>query len=649
MANIRRERRIRAAERKLAEQSHVSSSERRVLTGILATEGWQLLTRRGPLQPNHPTAFAIGPTGVFAIVFAATAPGPSEFGALRKSAEEPLTGLAAADFRFVPHMVEVVVVLPGRVRPDSDGRIQVTDEAGFLDVLFQRERRFKPARAAQLATTGIDKFTWLQLDLPAVSENTVDTGLFTETDLNDAERTAALARPFSDWMTFLDPAQLALVHINFTGPARISGPAGTGKSVVALHRMAHFAKHNPGRLLFTTFVRTLPAFHEHGFAHLAPRAVDRATFTGLHAWTINFLKDRDVPFNLDEKAADAALADAWLRVRGTLSQVSDTDFGYWHDEIDRVIKGRGLPDIEAYKQVRRRGREGISLSPTRREFVWAKWYAPYQRGLAARSAHDFNDLITLAVNELRARPLTETERYALVVVDEVQDFTIRQLELVYEIAGAQADSLLLMVGDSQQKVYAGGCALSEAGIPLRGRGRILRTNYRNRAAVLHYAQRIEAGDQVDDLDDGTGVVLRDSDPTLPDGEVVETRLTRHEAETALPVAIRAADLRPDADIAVIVAKHSDINRYLSVLRRAGLPAMPLEHYDGTQSTDIKVGTVHRAKGMDFTAVFLLTKKPPTNLADLSPAARDQAELLARQHLVAASRARDYLWVGVITD
>ncbi|MFJ2838763.1 UvrD-helicase domain-containing protein [Nocardia sp. NPDC087230] len=644
MANIRRERRLRAAEQALAVQTHLSSSERRVLTGILASDGWQLLVRTTAFHPGRPTAFAIGSTGVFAVVFAATMPNPSHFGELRKHAEEPLARLALDDFRFVPHMAEIVVVLPGRVRPESDGRVHIVDEPGFVATLTGGDRRYKPARAAQLAASGIDKYTHLRLDL--IDEFDSPAELFTDTDLNETERVAALSRPFSDWMTFLDPAQLSLVHANFNGPARISGPAGTGKSVVALHRMAHWAKRNPGRLMFTTFVKTLPTFHERGFAHLAPRAADRALFTGLHAWTLRFLKDRDVPFNLDEAAVNASLADAWRRVRDTLTGVKGTDFGYWHDEIDRIIKGRGLRDSASYLAVQRTGREGISLLPSTRNTVWENWFAPYEEGLAARGAHDFNDLIALAVEELRARPLIGDERFGLVVVDEVQDFTLRQLQLVYEIAGAREDSQLLLVGDSQQRVYVGSCTLAEAGIPVPGgRGRILRTNYRNRAAVLSYVQRIETAGSVDDLNGGAGVVIRESNATLPDGHVVETRLTHRESLTVLPQAIRDANLKPDADIAVIVSTRSDIERYLTVLRRAGLRAMPLEHYDGTQPTDIKVGTVHRAKGMDFTAVFLLLANPPTT----HPGGRDADALRSRQHLVAASRARDYLWVCTLTD
>jgi hypothetical protein len=78
---------------------------------------------------------------------------------------------------------------------------------------------------------------------------------------------------------------------------------------------------------------------------------------------------------------------------------------------------------------------------------------------------------------LRDRPLDDTEDYAMVVVDEVQDCTLMELRLVHQIAGGGRDAPLLLVGDGQQQVYAGGWRLSDAGIPLPGRrGRVLRTN-----------------------------------------------------------------------------------------------------------------------------------------------------------------------------
>ncbi|MEV0342225.1 UvrD-helicase domain-containing protein [Nocardia sp. NPDC050713] len=149
-----------------------------------------------------------------------------------------------------------------------------------------------------------------------------------------------------------------------------------------------------------------------------------------------------------------------------LGNIDATDYAYWTDEIDRVIKGRGLRDLDAYKEIERTGREGISLHGNRRKYVWENWYLPYQQRMDTRGVHDFNDVVALAVDELRQRPLDNSEDYALVVVDEVQDFTLMELRLVHLIAGGGPDAQLLLVGDGQQQVYAGGWRLSDAGIPL---------------------------------------------------------------------------------------------------------------------------------------------------------------------------------------
>ncbi|GGK67529.1 hypothetical protein [Nocardia camponoti] len=127
---------------------------------------------------------------------------------------------------------------------------------------------------------------------------------------------------------------------------------------------------------------------------------------------------------------------------------------------------------------------------------------------------------------------------------------------------------------------------------------MLRTNYPNRAAIPKYAQRIDAGDIVADLDGGTGVVLKDSDPTLPDGEGIEERLTRREVENGTPRCDPQREPGTRCRHRGPVTRTSDIDWYITTLCRAGLPAMPLGYYDGTQTDRIKVGTVHRAKCMD---------------------------------------------------
>lgn len=458
MPNIHRERVARWAERTLAEQRQLTPDQRRFLAALLTVRGWHVLVDRGSPMPDRIAAFALGRTGVFALVFTDSLPSSADVLKIRGDAERTFSRLVVGGAQFVPHSVDVALLMPRRSRASADGRYLVVDESDFVDTLVRREKRMRAERVSELAATAAETLAthrYLCAD-DAPEAETVDAGgLFDQDDLRADARSSALARPFSDWMTFLDPDQLSLVHTTFTGPARFSGPAGTGKSVVALHRMAHFAKRTPGRLLFTTFVRSLPAYHERGFAQLAPHATQRAEFTGLHAWAKAFLIRREVRFNLDDKAIHAGFAKAWQGARGVLGRVEGTDHGYWQDEIDRVIKGRRITDLESYKRVQRVGREGISLRSPRREFVWKNWYQPYQEVLDTRHAHDFNDVIALAVDELRARPLDSTEAYAMVVVDEVQDFTLMQLQLVHQIAGGGPDAQLLLVGDGQQQVYAG--------------------------------------------------------------------------------------------------------------------------------------------------------------------------------------------------
>ncbi|WP_228789444.1 UvrD-helicase domain-containing protein [Nocardia cyriacigeorgica] len=650
MTDIARERRRRWVERELADLPRLTAAQRRFLSVPLSERDWHLLVDRAGDNEGRASGFAIGRTGVYALVFTDVVPSRGYLARVRKHAEEAFAGLLFGREQFVPHMLDIMLLMSSAVRAQAHDQFLAVDESTIRETLITGETKLSKRRARDIALSVADRLTWYQRisteSAPANDAVAAD-GLFGESTLAEEARANGLARPFREWMTFLDPEQLALVHANFNGPARFSGPAGTGKSVVALHRMAHFTKHNPGRLLFTSFVKTLPAYHEQSFAHLAPHARDRARFIGLHAWTIDFLKRREVPYYLDSTIREDAFARAWSRARDVLGRIEGTDYQYWQDELDRTIKGRGLETRDAYKAIKRTGRDGIQLHGTRRDYVWEHLYRPYQARMANRGADDFNDIIRKAIDELRARPLDSAEDYAMVVVDEVQDFTLMQLRLVHQIAGGGPDANLLMVGDGQQQVYAGGWRISDAGIPLLGRGRILRRNYRNREAILRYTQQIEAGNSVDDLDGGRGFVLRDSDSVLPGGEASERLVSRAEIDTLLVRAIKDSGL-PATDIAVIVTTRKDAAHFQAVLEQANFPVLSLEEYDGTQLDCIKVGTVYRAKGMDFAAVFHIADKP-IDTTHLTGGARDRAELLARQRLVAVSRPRDYLWVAYLTD
>ncbi|RJO75627.1 ATP-dependent helicase [Nocardia panacis] len=649
MSDIGRERRRRWAEEQLAGLPHLSAPQRRFLSVPLMESGWQLLVHRSGVLRGRPVAFAVGRTGVYALVFTDDIPEIEQLRRIRRYAEETFGGLLLGRRQYVPHMLEVMLLMGKAVRTQAHDPYLAVDETTMRSTLLNGEQKLTPQRARDCVAAVLardQQYSWISTANAPRAEITSADGLFGVEELREDERTRVLRRPFEEWMTFLDPDQLGYVSVNFNGPARFSGPAGTGKTVVALHRMARFAKNNPGKLLFTSFVKTLPAHHQSGFARIAERHADRAEFIGLHAWAMRFLNRRRVKFDLAEDGqVVTAFARAWSAGRHELSRIPDTDRNYWEDEVKRVIKGRGIDSFDDYEKISRPGRDGVRLSGPRKKLVWDNFYLPYQARLAEKNLDDFNDIVRKAIAELRIRPLVGAEKFGMVVVDEVQDFTLQELRLVLEIAGGGSEAQLLLVGDGQQQVYSGGWKLSDAGIPLAGRGRVLRTNFRNRAAILRYAKRIEAADTVDDLDGGTGFVLRDSDGVLDGGTVIEKSIPRADLDTELVRAITESGMTA-SNCAVLVNTNHEAAHYQQVLESAGLSALLLEHYNGTQHSAIEVGTVYRAKGLDFAAVFRIAEPIPRGN---NPADRDRAELLARQHLVAVTRARDYLWVGLVGD
>ncbi|WP_103350038.1 UvrD-helicase domain-containing protein [Amycolatopsis sp. CA-128772] len=629
----------------------LGADRRRVLTALLVeTAGhWRLFVRAAPLA-ERADAFLVGPEGLFAVTIAPEPPQPPGLHELVRHAEESCAGIRDGRGRVLTgSAVHFVLVTPGprRAVPDA-GPFRVLAETELAKLVKPTaphlDRRQVEAIGEQAGKLFRD---YVPLRVQAPGPREAGDGFLDAGSLVDAEVAAAQLRPFDSWLTFLHPHQRAVVSRDYRGPARISGPAGTGKTVVALHRLRHVARRTGGPLLFTTFVRTLPPVHEAAFRRLAPEFGDRAEFVHLHAWVRRFLAGRGRPVEVDPRGVRTAFGRAWTRHRAVLEPIERHD-EYWRTELDRVIKGRGFTTLEQYRRPSvRRGRE-VRLGHEQKAAVW-QFYETYQEMLAERGLHDHNDVIDLALAELRRQPL-ET-RYAAVVVDEVQDITLTGLRLIKELGGTGPNQLLL-VGDGQQQVYPGGWRLSDAGIPVQGRGEVLRVNYRNRAEVLAFAQRFDARNEVDDLDGAAGVTLRNVEA----GNAGGTTASWRGSERDLPAELtrRIAGLRDTlGQTALIVFQRQDLVRCRRILREAGIPVLSLDDYSGAPDDHLKAGTVHRAKGLDFRAVLVVefTGKPgdPGDPGEPGAAAEEASELRDRQRLVAATRARDFLWWGVVED
>ena len=285
----------------------------------------------------------------------------------------------------------------------------------------------------------------------------------TTQQIQDALLEGIRKAPIEEWMAFLDPAQARLVRRNFNGPSRIRGAAGTGKTVVALHRAAYLARTMEGRVLVTTYVRTLPRVMAALMERLAPDVVDRIDFRSVHQFARDVLVQRGVPVVIDDRAADRIFKDLWEREgkSGPLGKI-DPAPPYWQDEIAHVLKGRGLTPLRAVRRASRARdaagrsaarcgpRSGGSTSPTRKR---------------SRSAASSTGRRRARGRELAGRdPL---RGYAAVVVDEAQDLSCAMIRMLHSVVGDAPDGLNL-VGDGQQTIYPGGFNLAEAGVAISG-------------------------------------------------------------------------------------------------------------------------------------------------------------------------------------
>ncbi|MCW4386318.1 UvrD-helicase domain-containing protein [Salinibacterium sp. SYSU T00001] len=481
-----------------------------------------------------------------------------------------------------------------------------------------------------------------------------DGALLTEAEVLEALTLAQLAEEIEGWMTFLHPSQAKLVRRTFNGPARIRGSAGTGKTVVGLHRAAYLARMHPeGKVLFTTFVKTLPAVMANLLKRLDPSVVERVEFVSVHKWALDVLRQRGIRHNLSGREASKVWNTTWKSLPAEhterlAARAGSRDDEYWREEVDSVIKGRGFTTFEAYAECARPGRS-IRLNMDDRRAVWAL-YRAYEDGLRAAGIHDFNDIILLAERSLQQQPL---EGYSAVIVDEAQDLSLAMIRMLHSLVGDATDAFTL-IGDGQQSIYPGGYVLSEAGISLAGRGVVLSVNYRNTVAILDFANRTIAATGYVDIDDTAAPApdaATDDSPELAglrrEGTppIFDHFATPAEHDAALVRRVRQAAAHEGyslGDIAVLCDTNWQVKKVMAMVKAADLDCINLEDYDGTTVHKVKVGTIKRAKGLEFKAVLL----PWTpRLPDTVNPDDERMSRAYRERYVAATRARDRLWLG----
>ena len=464
---------------------------------------------------------------------------------------------------------------------------------------------------------------------------------------DDIELDAMLHAPLERWRVFLHSSQRRLVERHWNGPVRVLGGAGTGKTVVAMHRARWLAQQlaNGESVLFTTFNRNLAADIKANLGAICtPEEMERIEVANLDSWVARFLRRRGVRFRL-LPSRDREVWAAALERKPAATELSDR---FFDDEWSQVIQEQGITSRDEYLRVPRTGR-GVRLSRATRASIWPV-FEEYRAGLVEGGAMEFADCYRAAASLLEGE---EAEApYRCVIVDEAQDFGAPAWRLVRRLAAPGKDDLFI-AGDAHQRIYSGQpVVLSRCGIDIRGRGRKLRLNYRTTEETRRWAEGLLEGQAVDDLDGGTddnsGVRSSTSGP-----EPRIERLAGEEKQAVWIIAyLKALSAEADLRSTCIVARTRKERDLLArKLEAADIPLEVLETEAADDSSPgVRLATMHRVKGLEFDRVLiasanrglipLLAAIPTTDGPERTAAETAERSLL----YVAATRAKKELTI-----
>ncbi|MFI1581601.1 UvrD-helicase domain-containing protein [Embleya sp. NPDC020630] len=675
-----------AARRTALRFEAASAAEQRVVAHLLLLlgYGWRLLAdRRWPgTRAANVDLVLVGPGGIHVVdvknwrdaprvadghLFAGERPRDDE--AAKLSAITRIAEEAVGPLGISPVAVQPLMVFAGHRVDAVLGRIRLLGEAQVGPDLAALPARLDPAAVAVIADRLARVFPayedTVRAPVDPVPPGPRD-GAFDPREFAAATLRAARLGPIERWMTYLDPGQCDLVRADWPGPARITGPAGTGKTVVGLHRAAYLAQHGAGRVLYVTFTANLPRVQRTFLADLAPVAVDRVDFHTIHSWALRFLDEHGArPPGLDAARAAAAFDRAWsetstetrqTRTHERLTRIAASP-AYWRQEIDHLIKGRGIETSAEYARLPRPGRRTRLTRAGDHDAVW-RLYRRYEQLLRAEGISDFNDVLTAALRQARRRPRVASP-YTSVIVDEVQDLTLVGVRLLHTLVG-DAPNGLLLIGDGQQAVHPGGFRLADAGLVIPDEHtHVLRRNYRNAPDIVRAALEVVASDGYEDPALGRVTAPRPLEfadrtrapdtPAEPNPAVIRANLPSPADHDAALLTTLLADPRTWPDTAVLCRSGADVVHYADLLARAGIPVCPLARYEGRTTAGVKVGGYIRAKGLEFKHVLLPRYDLAHSTCDRGGlAARERAEAARRRLFIAMVRARDTLWLGHVT-
>lgn len=463
-------------------------------------------------------------------------------------------------------------------------------------------------------------------------------------DVQELER--ALEYPWEKWTVFLHPAQRQWVEKDYSGPARVSGSAGTGKTIVALHRAVFLAKSNPdARVLLTTFSDTLANVLHTKLRRLIsnePRLGERLEVRSMNAvgqrvYEAVFGK----PNIADESTIRACLEDASAKVVGHKFALN-----FLCSEWQEIVDAWQIRTWEDYRDVKRLGRK-TRLPEKQRVILWEI----FQKVLGTLKSQNMVTLAGMFATLADQMPERKRPPFDFSVVDEAQDIGIQQMRFLAAMGQGNPNSLFF-AGDMGQRIFQHPFSWKALGVDIRGRSRTLNVNYRTSHQIRTQADLL-LGPEVSDVDGNTD--KRTGTISVFNGPPPKVSTFHFEDEENQAIGSWLASLRSGGvalhEMSVFVRTDNEVDRATAALNLAGLPYVVLDENVATEFERVSVSVMHLAKGLEFRAVAVMACddevipsqkriESVTEESDLEEVYNTERHLL----YVACTRAREHLMV-----
>jgi len=463
---------------------------------------------------------------------------------------------------------------------------------------------------------------------------------------NQEELQRALDAPWEKWIVFLHPEQRQWVERDFSGPTRVAGSAGTGKTIVALHRAVHLTRAHPeARVLLTTFSETLAHALRAKLTRLIsgePRLSERIDVHGIEALGQRLYKAHIGPVTI----ADPGVIRDLVRDAGVAVPGHKFGLPFLLAEWGQIVDAWQLVDWEGYRDVVRLGRR-TRVPEAQRKVLWSI-FEQVRSGLRARGLLTQAELFTKLAEAIAK---SKKPPFDFAVIDEAQDMSIAQLRFFAALGASRPDGLFF-AGDLGQRIFQQPFSWKALGVDIRGRSRTLRVNYRTSHQIRMQADRL-LGPTVTDVDGNT----EDRGDTISvfNGPPPLVRALKGEAQEIEAVASwlkeRAAEGVLPHEIGVFVRSDDQLERARAAVGASGMPFVVLDEHVETKNGHTSIGTMHLAKGLEFRCgAVMACDDEIVPLQERIETVGDEGDLQevydTERHLlyVACTRARDQLLV-----